>query len=389
MKYVIYLGVIFMPDGNAAAQRANAFSELIQKNGYKPVIIGMNKKDEKEKILDTFSEENGTILYSMNYPNNFISWMKLLFSYQDVIEVIEHLGKRNVYAVVAMDYYAIALKRIIHYCEKNNIKFVADAVDWFAKSRYKFPKGLIKNFDTKYRMEYIYKNVDCMIAISELLADFYKPYVKKIVQIPGVYLKNSFEKKQQGYIPNKILTLGFVGDPGKYCEIEKIDWVIKAICKLNCESIRVRLYVAGIEEETLKIYRPDIVGLKHFKESTEFKGRISHEECIELISKCDFSIIIREDNLLSNAGFPTKLGESFACGTPVIVTPTSNIVKFIPKDYGVVTEACTYDAVEKVLNLLLEYSASDKERVHSIVSRDNPLDCCKFIAQMGEILKDE
>lgn len=390
MKYVIYFGVLFMPDGNAAAQRAYSFSKLIKANGYTPVIIGMNKHNIEKDIIKTRHEENGMQVYEMNYPNSILTWLNMLCSIKPIVEVIENLGGSNVQAVIAMDYFSIALKRIIRYCKENNIKFVADAVDWFSKSLYKFPKGIIKDLDTKYRMEFLYKKIDCMITISDFLKCYYQPYVNNIIEIPGIYCKkNHLIKKGCEYVPNDILTLGFVGSPGKFCEKEKIDWIIQAICKINYKDIKIKLIIAGVDQESLQKYRPDLVELDKFEDSVICKGRIAHTECVRIISKCDFTIIVREDNLLSKAGFPTKLGESFAYGTPVFATPTSNIAEFISSDYGFVTDECTFASVENALYSLLSYSVEDKERMHATILKSNPLDWSRFVKRMQEVLENE
>lgn len=155
-KYVIYMGVIFIPDGNAASQRAYAMAKMIKKCGYSPVIVGMHKNENRD-VLATEQFKNDISIYSMSYPTTILSWLRTLYSIQDLCTVINHLGKENIKAIIAMDYYSIALLRIINLCQKHNIIFVADAVDWFAKSQYKFPKNFIKDIDTFIRMQWIYK----------------------------------------------------------------------------------------------------------------------------------------------------------------------------------------------------------------------------------------
>lgn len=384
MRYVIYTGVLFMPNGNAAAQRANSFSEMLKKIGYIPVIIGMNPEGDSDSILSSKTADNGVLYYYMNYPKTTSEWLKMLVDHRQIVSVVESLGVENVQAIIAIDYYAIALGRLVRYCKRRNINFIADAVDWFERSMYQFPKNILKDADTYYRMNCLYKKIDNMIAISEYLSTYYKPYVKKIVKIPGVYCDlNTTREKFEG---NDIITLAFVGSPGNKCEKEKIDWVIKAICKINDEEARIRLIVAGIDKKTLEVNRPDLTSIKGFDESVLCLGRLKHEECINLIRKSDFSIIIREDTLLSRAGFPTKLGESFACGTPVFVTPTSDICSYIPAGYGIISENCTYEAVETSLIEISSFSKNDIMKMHDLVSEDNALHYAKFLCRLKEIV---
>ena len=384
MKYVIYTGVLFMPNGNAAAQRAHAFEQIIKKIGYIPVVIGMNPKGDSGKILETKEKSNGSIYYSMNYPQTSGEWLKILFDDSQIKKVINDLGCQNVHAVIAMDYFSFALRKLIKYCKKKNIRFIVDTVDWFAKSKYSFPKGIIKDFDTLYRMKIVHKKTDYMITISSYLREYYNHSIKNIIQIPGIFDSTKMQLKE--YKPNKILTLSFVGSPGKKCEKEKIDWLIKAICKINCEKVRIILQIIGIDKEILEVNRPDITSLDKFNESIVCFGRMNHEECIDIITQSDFSVIIRENTVLSNAGFPTKLGESYACGTPVFVTPTSDIPNYVPEGYGIIAENCSYEAVEKSLNMLLMLSPKDIENMHSKIKIDNPLSYTKYIESMKEVI---
>ena len=386
-KYVIYMGVIFIPAGNAAPQRAYAMAKMIKKCGYSPVIVGMHKNENRD-VLATEQFKNDISIYSMSYPTTILSWLRTLYSIQDLCTVINHLGKENIKAIIAMDYYSIALLRIINLCQKHNIIFVADAVDWFAKSQYKFPKNFIKDIDTFIRMQWIYKQKINLIAISKYLYSFYSSSAKKIVYIPGVIDSGRYKRKHELYESSEgIIKFAFVGSPGKKCEKEKIDWMIRIICELNKTQRRAKFIIAGIDKETLGINRPDLVQIDNFDESVECLGRISHVDCINLLMQSDYAIIVREDNRLSNAGFPTKLGESFACGVPIVATPTSDIKDYISHFYGVISEECTEESLKQTLNILLTGDAKSRcKMMHETVLKDNPLECDKFISQMHEIL---
>ena len=50
-----------------------------------------------------------------------------------------------------------------------------------------------------------------------------------------------------------------------------------------------------------------------------------------MVKKADYSIIIRDNNLVTRAGFPTKFVESVACGTPVICNDNSDLKEWIDR----------------------------------------------------------
>lgn len=388
MKYVIYIGVFFMPDKNAAAHRAKAFAKMISACGYKPVIVGMKNELCEEVIINTYEELDEAFVYSMKYPKSTREWIRALESIKGFEQVVTELGESNIKAVIAMDYFSIALWKMMRYCKKHSIKFIVDTVDWFEKSNYSFPKNIIKDIDTKVRMSFLHKKSSNMITISKFLYDYYQPYVEKIVQIPGVMVSaEGREIVLSDYKKDDVLSLAFVGSPGNKCEKEKIDWLIKIVCKINGDKKRVVFHIAGISKETLKVNRPELFEFENIESSVIFYGKITHDECIKLIRKADFSVIIRENTLLSIAGFPTKLGESFTCGTPVFVTPTSNISEYIPRTHGLIADSCNYESVEKKLYELVQMSENDIERMHEAVGKNNPLECSNFFEIMEEILE--
>ncbi len=381
-EYIIYTGTIFMPDMNAAAQRAKAMAKLIQSCGYTPVIVGMTSN--VHNILDTKKCYDNIQCYSMNYPASMKDWLYRIISIEELICVVRHIGSKNVKAIIAMDYYAAALIRLNKFCEKNDMILIADAVDWFEKSDYQFPANFVKDFDTVLRMKYIYKKFDRMITISVFLNNYYKGAVNRIVRIPGIsYSKGDYE---YNYIPNRILTLTHVGRPGKKCEKEKIDWMIKIACDINSKQKKVHINIAGVSLHTLKKYRPDIVGLNEFDSTVTIYGRIPHSECMQLITQSDFSFIIREDTLLSKAGFPSKLGESYVCGTPVLATPAGNVQEFIPKTHGFVSSKCTYESVKSMIDTILKLDKSYILQMHHNVKKRNVLSADLYVDEMRKIL---
>lgn len=75
-------------------------------------------------------------------------------------------------------------------------------------------------------------------------------------------------------------------------------------------------------------------------------GRIPYSDVQNIIAHSDFTVLLRPNLRYANAGFPTKVGESMMCGTPVIANHTSDLNLYIRDgDTGIVVrnespEAC-------------------------------------------------
>lgn len=77
-----------------------------------------------------------------------------------------------------------------------------------------------------------------------------------------------------------------------------------------------------------------------------FLGRISHKEAIQQIKSADWSIIIRDNNKVVRAGFPTKIVESITCGIPVIANEFSNITDYLDDGNSII---CTQKTIESAI----------------------------------------
>ena len=90
------------------------------------------------------------------------------------------------------------------------------------------------------------------------------------------------------------------------------------------------MHIVGIEiENFIEIYPVFKGELELLKDSVNFYGRVSHSRSVELLKNSDFSIFIRDENIVTKAGFPTKFVESITCGIPVLTNKNSNIEDYL------------------------------------------------------------
>ena len=112
------------------------------------------------------------------------------------------------------------------------------------------------------------------------------------------------------------ISLLFAGKLEKQNTKEDLGPVFKAVEQINAED--------GIP------FYLDIVGAKGAnKPGVRFYGELPYDECISHLLSADFTLIPRQSTRKNNAGFPTKLSESFLYGVPVISTNTSDIADYV------------------------------------------------------------
>lgn len=328
-KRILYIGGFELPDKNAAAQRVIGIAKAINELGYE--------------------------VYFLNYTNSVRtpSWKKyfgfkcyeiqkrgLVKQITDISDAIKIIKERQIDCVIMYNYPAIAMSRLLKWCQKSSVKCYADVTEWYVmegRSLY----ALIKTWDSETRMKKLHFKTDGVIAISEFLYQYYKDKVPTVKIPPIVDIQD--EKWLGGIKKNReSCTFIYAGSPS--AQKECLDKIVEAVENTNHASL---LQIIGITKEQYE----SMYQVKYRGKKTEFLGRIEHTRVIELVKKANWSVIIRENNRAVKAGFPTKLVESISCGTPVIANRFSNIEDYLDADNSII---CDIDSIASAVNMAFE-----------------------------------
>lgn len=387
-KTVIYFGGFELPDKNAAAQRAISISKSLRDCGYKVDLYGSSKNLSKDDEIVTLESDLHDIkMRERAYPRYIKQWIKYLMMYQSQINIIEEYS--DIAAIICYNYPALLLWGLNLYCKRKGIKLIADVTEWYEPSKKSFPFNFIKNIDTKLRMEFVHTKLQNIICISRFTFDYYNGKVLNCILVPGTIDESDVKwTRLPDYVPNNSFTLGYAGNPGSKCEKERIDLVITAVCELNDEGFPCQLKMAGFEQSQFELDYPQIKSKRYYNECVTYLGKLSHVDCLWLIKNVDFTIIAREDKRITRAGFPTKLSESFACGTPVITTPSSNIADYIVNgENGFVTDGFLYEDIKKCIRNAMCISREQLLEMHRVTMLNNPLNYKQFNAEIKKLIE--
>lgn len=311
---ILYIGGFELPDKNAAAQRVVGIAKGLRELGHTVVFLNSLKKCDK-MIEPREVEYYGFKCYEYKRENK----RDYLLLGDKALEQIEKIQPN---AIIAYNYPAIALEKIRRYCKKNNTKCFADTTEWYQAFGNNPIYRIIKNMDTMYRMTRVQKKLDGVIAISRYLYDYYKDEVKTII-IPPIVDMNDKKWGINAHKNDKITTFVYAGSPS--AQKERLDLITRAIEQIPSQY-PVLLNVVGIDENEFKMMYKWTTPIS---DRVKFWGRVDHIKAIEIIKQSSWSIILRDNNQVVKAGFPTKLVESISCGTPVIVNDFSNIKEYL------------------------------------------------------------
>ena len=328
---ILYVGGFVLPDGNAAAQRVMANAKLLQQIGYEVILIGVDKEvDSDVSVVSTKETIQGFTTYKAAYPNSMIAWAKQLTSVVDIRAIMTHIGREKIKAVIAYNYPAIALERLLGFCTPQKIKIISDCTEWAYLENSKRLRSLLKNWDTQRRMKKVHPKLDGIIAISDYLFNYYKGSPTAILKLPPLVDKRDSKWKElQGRALQDKVQMIYAGSPGNGGK-DRIDKIIEALAKIK-DGIEksFKLIVIGItKQQYLEDFSKGNIP-RNMEEKVEFRGRLPHNETIKAIKQAHYTIFIRDKNLVTKAGFPTKFVESISCGTPVLTNRSSNISEYL------------------------------------------------------------
>ncbi len=354
-KKIIYIGGFEMPDKNAAAQRVLSNAKLLRDLGWDVSFIGVSKEIMCAPT-DVYSFKSTPV----PYPTNTKSWAYQLLSFINPQDI---LSLKPSY-VILYNFPSIASLRILNICHKNGIKVIEDLTEWEEPQGWSL-RSIVRKIDVKLRMEYCVKKMDGVIAISRFLYDRYKPFTHTILVPPTVDLKdNKWNHYFSVQSSDKRVNLIYAGNAG-FGKKDRLDLIIEALDGIT----NVQLSVIGMTkdqyEQGYNKKVPEYIDVV-------FYGRLSHEETLKAVKKADFQMLIRDDNRKNNAGFPTKLVESMACGTPVIATLTSNIGDYLNDGYN-----CFIVSKDKDLKEVFS-SLSNMSKTTINEMKQHCLDCLDF-----------
>ena len=335
-KTAVYIGNFFFPRGNASGSRVLSNGCILRDLGYDTIFIGLDNNLEHNSVLRSTQKSSENFKnYNLPYPKSIRGWFSFKKRFIEVKELLNEINPSIIilYGSPTFSFFAKLLKT---YCNLNKIIFIVDVVDWLTLDHGSVFFRIIKYLDVNYLKRYIANNADGVISISTYLNDYYRYKVKNTIIIPPVVDPQYFNPPPTRNNIHKFKKLIYVGNPFPSLTKnlksnsfkDRLDLVIDLLISLNDSDFVFDIYGISLEEYLFVVQRHTEV-LKIFKKRIIFHGKINNIEVKGKISEADFSILFRNVNRMTSAGFPTKVSESISCGTPVITNATSDLERYV------------------------------------------------------------
>lgn len=337
----LYVGGFELPDHNAAALRVLNIAKAIRLIGHEVIFLNYSS----HVLQNNLKVYSGFQCYE--YPKQTL--LKHLTAISHIKNIIENEGITD---IIAYNNPAISLWRMMRYCKKKHIRCYADATEWYASSYFTL-RGIAINIDTALRMRILHKKMSGVIAISEYLYQYYQGWVDT-VKVPPLSDKIECDAVPLMECKGERQTVKIVYAGSPSAQKEQLDSIVCAIEKVGAP---IELEIIGIKkEEYEKIYK-----IKYIGTQVHFLGRISRDEVLQKTKRADWTIIIRSNNRVVKAGFPTKVVESISLGVPVIANRFSNIDEYLNENNSIVI------ADEQDLEQAIKKAAGETKTVNDMI----------------------
>jgi len=328
------------PYGSAYSSRVRHFLFAFHEIGYSITMISANMDIAEAKALGLDDVE----YISMEYPQNRISQLGIGVAHK-YKTVLENCFARKKYDAVFVNSITYALPVICELSKKHGARVFVEKCEWYDKSSFIF--GGLNPYYREYIKEIDSVKPDGYVVISPFFNEYYSKRHYNTFLIPTILdvsnIDASYHQKKDRI---RIAFSGSLGN-GK----EKMRPMAEALESIGTERYNFVFEFYGPSEEQLKDNIGDDSLYQKVSDSFQINGRIPQKDVYSKIADADFTFFLREKRKSSDAGFPTKLAESMAVGTPVMTNSTGSIGCYLQDgENGFLLPELTVTCIVRALN---------------------------------------
>lgn len=335
-RQVLLLGTYVMPDRTPAALRAVGLATALRGAGYDCSFgageIWADGAWRPEGHMDVVGGFPVVSLAELGGPTTS-RWVRakagMFLAGRGARRWLASRDLSGVAAVIANGGYSPLMLRLLPLLRGRGVPLVVDIADWY--DPWHQPGGPFTPFSWQIElaMRVLHKSCDGVIAVSSYLESYYEAPSRPTVRVPpttDTSQRKWLDALESSPKDDEKLRIVYAGTPGKKDDLRM---VVESASRARREAGPIRLTFIGPDREAIRGALP--VGLRADLDALDarFPGYVPHEAVPSLLSKNDFSVLVRPRKRYAEAGFPTKLVESLSAGVPMIVNATSDIPEYV------------------------------------------------------------
>lgn len=337
---IVYIGDFDFRNENVQAHLVKNNGKVFNSLGYHVEYIGINRAEcsfETVAALPSLQLDGENRYLELPETLNAAGLFKCFKICRIIIDKLNEIKKTYGLSYVITyqsPTYAVAIKKIAKWCKKNGVHYIVNCADLPIFDLQSPIRKMVMKLNWRYMHKVNRKYADGVIAVSKFIAEFYSKPGRASVVIPPLF---DAAEKHTEILPNKTVTFIYAGMPFKTTGREaspdgmkdRLDKVIDLFIELSKRGVNYIFDIVGISREEYLVGVPRHAEFLLREDKILFLGRKSHAETLNLIAQADFSINYRDENLMTKAGFSTKIVESSSVGTPVIINSIGDTFSYL------------------------------------------------------------
>ncbi|SRR5260221_1793021 len=363
---IVIYGPFNFPFGDAGANRVYGIARAIVEAGWHVFVVGRGECREQDIQLDRTYLVDG-IQYSSIYVQKEAKILKVIkllsggISYQTVWM---QNGVIKPYAIISYANNFTGNYWVIRKASVSKTRFIVDVVEWYSPQEFKAGMLAFPYVDNQLGIR-SFQTVKNSIVISKTLEDYFFNTVRNIIRIPPLVDTQTVSYRAKRF--GRKIHLVYAGTPTNKDYLQTIIQGIGLLGKKERENIQFNIY--GIDKKILQTYLDAMrysINSVNFEGTIIAHGRVSRDIVLEALRASDFMVLLRPQMRYANAGFPSKVPESLAVGTPVMLNHTSDLSMYIRDGHeGIIVEECSANAMVAALRKALALSREELDIMRS------------------------
>lgn len=380
-EWIAYVGAIRFPYGEAGSRRVYGMARSLVHAGRNVVVC--SGESQPASPLVVFQGRRAALSHAglgeipdhvRPSPERAARWLLNLGA--STVRWLSEQPSKPTCVISYGDNAAFAF-RLLRWCRRNKVPLVFDVVEWYDPSHVLGGRFGPLNASAKIALRWLYPRANGIIAISSYLEDYYRRQKCTTLRVPPTLDVSATEPRMSVSSSCKgSLVLAYAGVPGKK---DMLDNVADAVLRLNAKGKRVRFILAGpTARQVLQLPSLKARALSSLPECLSAIGPQSYSNVVKLVRDATFTPLLRPQLRYAQAGFPTKVTESLAVGTPVLCNLTSDLGFYLHDGVeGLICRDVTVDIVEEALERALQLTPVQLSAMRSS-SREQALQSFDF-----------
>lgn len=343
---ILYIVPAMYPYGWAYAARARSIARMMVDAGASVTVMADYLSDEMEWTGDNASQDGDIRIITTSglKASERTTKDKLLVTRRAKAVLKNYLENNHVDYIVSAQTAGkyMAIRGII---AKKRIPLILEVCEWYSHHNWSYGVFDPRFWNFCYCWYFRFVHEKKFICISTLLERHFKQFGADVIRIPTILDIRNRKNKDAADLHSPVRLVFAGGITGGKDELSTL---IAVVCE---KDLPFEIEVFGPSDQAIRDTLKDYAIDEHrYLEKVHVHGYVPQQTIESYLANCDYGILIRPQRRSSNAGFPTKLGEYFGAGLPVIANDTGDICLYLKDgENGFVLESNHKDDIARTL----------------------------------------